>query len=301
MFQRDIASRSWGFQVLAFALCFLVCFAVFGILVLVLVPIISNIPTADFFTYTNYSDKAYMHDLILIQALYTIGIFGIPALLYGYFASTVPRQYLGICAPKFTQSFVLAVLAVVTSLGVVTLLGTWNAALPFGEALRAVEKKAELMTKAMLDIKTIPHLLLTLLYIALLPAIAEELFFRAALQRILVDALGAKRLWVAVLLTAVIFGVMHGQMLSAAPRIFLGIILGLIYLYSGSIWPGVVAHFVNNGLQVVLSYLHATGKISMDVNEIPNVLWWQVMISVVCCASCIWLLRRQSLLANSIA
>ncbi len=62
-----------------------------------------------------------------------------------------------------------------------------------------------------------------------------------------------KRPWLGIIFTAVLFSVLHG-FLGFFPRLALGIILGALYWYSGSIWPGLLVHFLNNALQVLLVY-----------------------------------------------
>jgi hypothetical protein len=39
------------------------------------------------------------------------------------------------------------------------------------------------------------------------------------------------------------------------PRFGLGLILGALYWYSGSLWPGILFHFLYNSLGVLLVYL----------------------------------------------
>ena len=75
------------------------------------------------------------------------------------------------------------------------------------------------------------------------PAIGEEFMFRGLLLRSLRADLSA---WGAVALSAFLFGVLHLNMLQGSGAFLIGLYLGFTALVTGSIWPGVLAHGVNN-------------------------------------------------------
>jgi len=83
---------------------------------------------------------------------------------------------------------------------------------------------------------------------ALLPAICEELAFRGF---ILSGFSRNGRTGVAIVFSALLFGVMHMIPQQVFNAFLLGMVLGLIALRSGSILPGVLFHFVNNAMGVL--------------------------------------------------
>lgn len=85
----------------------------------------------------------------------------------------------------------------------------------------------------------------SLLLIACLPALAEELAFRGVLQRELIRGLGVIP---GLLLTALLFALTHWQPVNLIGLFFFGLILGLMRYWSGSIWYSITAHFVNNAV-----------------------------------------------------
>jgi membrane protease YdiL (CAAX protease family) len=94
-------------------------------------------------------------------------------------------------------------------------------------------------------------LVLTAIAICILGPFAEELFFRGLVMGCL-RPLGA---WPAVLGSAAVFAAAHLQP-AAFPILFcVGAALGLLYERTGSLWPGVAFHVVNNGaaLAIVLA------------------------------------------------
>ncbi len=136
----------------------------------------------------------------------------------------------------------------------------WNMNFQFPEFLREFESWARAMedrllelTGAMSSYANIGEMLVAMLVIGILPAIGEELIFRGLLQKKLMSAMNAPH--VAIWLTAIIFGVFHLQFFGVLPRILLGALFGYIYYYSGNIWYPIVAHFINNGLAVLVMYI----------------------------------------------
>ncbi len=87
------------------------------------------------------------------------------------------------------------------------------------------------------------------LALAVAPAVAEELAFRGVVLGLLRRRLAPLA---AVGLSAVLFGLLHGSVFRLLPTTALGLVLGLLALRTGSIWPGVVAHALTNGIAVSL-------------------------------------------------
>jgi membrane protease YdiL (CAAX protease family) len=87
-------------------------------------------------------------------------------------------------------------------------------------------------------------LVLTLLCGAVLVPIGEELLFRG----VVTTALGRYGAWVAVLVSALVFALAHGVSIVLPAAVVLGVLNALMLRRSGSVWPGVVAHGVNNAL-----------------------------------------------------
>lgn len=160
------------------------------------------------------------------------------------------------------------------------------------QAMMQMEQQVEALTTAFLDVADAQGLMLNLLVLALVPAIAEELFFRGALQRLLTDAINAHlAIWAA----AFVFSAIHFQFYGFVPRLLLGAALGYLYWYSGSLWPSVVAHFVNNAMTVILAFAAARTTLPIDSDTIGSGgTWWIGVVSLgVSIALCWWLGRTR--------
>lgn len=91
---------------------------------------------------------------------------------------------------------------------------------------------------------------------SLVPAICEELSFRGYL-------LGASRPFspkVAVLLSGLLFGMMHMSLIRLIPLALLGALWALAVQRSGSILPGIIGHLLNNGIALSLHAIFAQGE-----------------------------------------
>jgi membrane protease YdiL (CAAX protease family) len=93
--------------------------------------------------------------------------------------------------------------------------------------------------------------LLNLLTFALVPALAEELFFRGFFQRTLLRELSPRT---AILITGFVFSFIHFQFLGFFSRLFLGVLFGWLSWRTASLWPAIAAHFTNNAFSVLVAY-----------------------------------------------
>lgn len=95
------------------------------------------------------------------------------------------------------------------------------------------------------------NFILTVITVCVLPAFAEEFFFRGILTRSLS---GAGRL-VAALIAGVYFSIFHMNPAQTPYQFIAGFCFCLLALESGSVFPAVLAHFLNNFVIVLLNYI----------------------------------------------
>ena len=70
---------------------------------------------------------------------------------------------------------------------------------------------------------------------------------------------------------------------------FLGMLLGYMFYISGSLWPSILMHFVNNGTVVVLYYLNNKGIINVDMENFFGESM-SVLLVIACAVSITWLI-----------
>jgi sodium transport system permease protein len=83
----------------------------------------------------------------------------------------------------------------------------------------------------------------SLLLIAFLPGVCEELLCRGFMLRSFQPRLGTAG---SIIFVAIIFGLLHMNPYRLLPTVFLGVLLGLLSVWSGSIFPAMLGHFINN-------------------------------------------------------
>ena len=139
-----------------------------------------------------------------------------------------------------------AVLVVVVQ-PVIIYLGYLNSLLPIPEIFSEMQMSQYEMIENFLTSEGV--LLFGLFHIALVPSLCEEVLFRGYILRAFEKSWG---IVAGVVVSGIIFGMFHLQLGNILPLATLGILLGLMTWLSGSIWPAVLAHFINNGSAVVL-------------------------------------------------
>ncbi len=194
------------------------------------------------------------------------GVFLLPSLVFAYLSDPHPLAFAGLKSPDKKSFILFGVIIILFSYLMVEWLGVINQQLVqnlFGKAAREWIEKGESNVGGtlhnILTMKNAGDLLQAILLVGVLAAIGEEIFFRGILQRIFIQIF--KNPWVGIIITAAIFSAVHGQFLGFLPRMILGIILGALYWYSGSLWPAITGHFIFNSLQVILVYY---GAMSVD-------------------------------------
>ncbi len=205
------------------------------------------------------------------QGISSAMIFIAPPMILYAFTRHQPMRELGFRKPNSAWLLLIGVVLMFVSLPLTNLLTSWNEKMNFGAAfeslealLQQLEETAGDLTERMLQVDSFSGLLFNLLVIALIPAIGEELTFRGVLQQALTRRCNVH---VAVFLSAFIFSFIHFQFYGFLPRMFLGLLLGYLFYYSGSLWTSILMHFVNNGAAVVVAYLDYKGLIDVDIDH----------------------------------
>lgn len=82
--------------------------------------------------------------------------------------------------------------------------------------------------------------------------VAEELVFRGAILRSLLGLFSEQMHWVAIVLSALIFGAIHMNLAQGIHAFVLGLLIGWMYYRTKSIIPGIALHWVNNSVAYVM-------------------------------------------------
>lgn len=176
----------------------------------------------------------------------------------------------------------LAILATVASGPLLMASYELNALLiPEGSLLESwfkpTEDKLEKLTAFMVSGDGVLQRVVILFSVATLPGIFEELSFRGVLQPLLIRATGSSFWGIAI--ASIVFSAIHYQFYGFLPRVLLGALFGWLAHRTGSLIPGMFAHFVNNALAAIT--LWVTGSMTEDILELtPGVLLISTALTV---------------------
>lgn len=93
------------------------------------------------------------------------------------------------------------------------------------------------------------------LAIGILAPVAEEVVFRGAILRTLLISFGKQKHWIAIVLSALIFGLIHFNIAQGVHAFLMGLLLGWMYYRTYSIIPGIALHWVNNTIAFIMYHL----------------------------------------------
>lgn len=226
---------------------------------------------------TGMANPENVNAVRVIQVVTTFVIFFLPAYFAALILNRKPFKLLG-----FNRNFDVkqAFLALaIMFLGALTAgaFAQLNEMIPIPDSAAALFKLMEeqyaAQIEAISNMKTFGDYVMSLIMIALLPAVFEETFFRGGMQNLLTRSIGNH--WVAIILTSIIFSLIHLSYYGFLARVCLGIVLGLIYYYSGSLWLSIFAHCFNNAIAVTQMYVMLQqGKPFKEAMNDKLPLWW---------------------------
>lgn len=125
-------------------------------------------------------------------------------------------------------------------------------------------------------IYTVGGLLLSLLLHAVFPAFFEEITHRGLCMSATRGA-DHKRVW----FTALLFALMHQNIMQTGYTFVCGLVMGYLVVYTGSIIPAMITHFINNALVQLRVFSYSTGGILAKFYDGIYALsnsWWGFLI-----------------------
>lgn len=209
----------------------------------------------------------------IINGIAHICAFGLPALVTAWFFSR--RQwlhFLRLDRQPGANNVGLAMLMVFTSFPLVQALYWFNKEiLPLPASWHAMDSSTQNMIESLLVMNSPAELALSLLIIAVLPALGEEFIFRGIVQPQFQRWTGSAT--AAIWISAFVFSVVHFQFEGFLSRFFLGAMLGYLFHWTRSLWTPIAAHFVFNGFQVAAQYFFAKQVAESQLESATPNLW----------------------------
>ncbi|MDE7335330.1 MAG: CPBP family intramembrane metalloprotease [Muribaculaceae bacterium] len=179
--------------------------------------------------------------------------FILPAIITALLLTRLPADFLRLRRLPRGRQLLLYLSATVVLQPIIEGINKLCEILPWPEAILRMEHAAQNEVLALIGPVTSANIIISLLIIALLTGLAEEIFFRGALQGILQSRPMSTHL--AIWLTALIFALMHGQMVGLIPRTLLGAFFGYATVRTDSLWTAIACHALNNALALTFVIL----------------------------------------------
>ena len=195
-----------------------------------------------------FTSQSEIDAVKFIQMFSAIGLFITPTLLYAYLCDFDLKLMLNFNR----QTLILAIAIMILINPFIAFIYEWNMSFNIPDWMLVFDDNAENITKYFLKMNTLGDLVFNLLVMAIIPAIGEELLFRGCLQQKMSKWLGKPH--AAIIVTAFLFSAIHMQFQGFLPRFVLGLVLGYLFYWSGSLWLPVIAHFLNNAIAITFAY-----------------------------------------------
>lgn len=199
------------------------------------------------------------------------------------------RSFMRMTWDQHTSKYMLiAVIFTIVIQPLVLFLGHVNSMVPVPDSLIEMQESQFKMLEAFL--KSDGVVWFALINIALVPAFAEEFLFRGYILRAFEKSWG---IITAIILSSLIFGLFHLQLTNLLPLATLGGMMAVLTWISGSVWPAVLAHFLNNGAAVVMAtYYPELAFADTTVSTVPPI--WALVSSIILTGFILWYLFNTS-------
>lgn len=226
------------------------------------------------------NNPAYADVFKIMQLLTAVFGFFVPAVVTAALMNRRPFKLLGLAEGASPQQAGVVILIIGASLAVATGLSYVNAHIPVPENWRVEFMKLEdnynRQVEAIIQLKNTKDYIIALVVMAFLPALCEETMFRGGLQNFLTRSTNMP--WLSIIIVSLIFSVVHLSFYGFLSRMFLGIILGFIFQYSGKLWLSILAHFINNALALTVLYFYIRqGKTLQDAMQSDAASFWGLL------------------------
>ncbi|TVR78025.1 MAG: CPBP family intramembrane metalloprotease [Chitinophagaceae bacterium] len=293
-----LSGKSYWFKIIILLTLWLSAFVIFSVVGSLLIALFLGTDALRYIDWENIEDRSVIHVFRWMQIILSLGIFILPAIIFVMLDGKSITKGLSLSGKTDISLYFLTFITVIVSWPFVYWLLDFNQniSLPdslsgLEETLRQMESGTEAMLKSLITINSIADFFVVLLMVAIVPAVAEEVLFRGAMQPLFTKWIG--HAFIAIFITAFIFSFMHMQFLGFFPRLALGMLFGYVFYYTNSLWFPIFGHFVHNGAQLAFFNLHEAGIIDADMEETDIFPIYISAVSLALVFLCLYFFKRK--------
>lgn len=129
------------------------------------------------------------------------------------------------------------------------------------------------LTESPLPLDTFGWFIVNLIVLGVIPAICEEFIFRGIIFS------GLRKnfsLIPSIIISSLFFAFVHTSIQQLIYPFVMGIILALFVERTGSLFTGIIIHFTNNFITILLQYLQNVTPLDLSI----KIKWWVVLIAI---------------------
>jgi membrane protease YdiL (CAAX protease family) len=258
-----------------------------GLLVGAIVSLIPLVGKIDLSSFQGLSSKEALKALFVpenanalrwVQFLTTLFLFFLPPIFYAWICHKKAFTHLGFRQKVSLPQFIIVILIMVAALPLVGALAELTKMLPLSKVTfqkwQLIEDNYNKQVAIIGRMNNFGDYILSMVMLAILPAMFEETIFRGGMQNLL------SRWWkmpiLSIVVTAIVFSIVHGSYFGFLSRAVLGFLLGWLYYKTGNIWLNIIAHAANNAVAVTALYvMHLKNpKIDPASADVNLSIWW---------------------------
>lgn len=217
--------------------------------------------------FSNLTDPAILNLHRLTMIISVLFVFITPATIFRRYMELEGQDYLAVRTAPRLKSIGIVIILFLICFPVSNFLYYINVQIDLSfisdstaQAINEAEISGSKYTQSILFTDSFTTYMINLVAIAVLTAIGEELIFRSILQRLFVKMFS--NVHVAVFCCAALFSLMHFSYYGFLLRMFMGVMLGYIYLATANIWYCIIFHFLNNAMAITFAWLMSKGMVS---------------------------------------
>ncbi|MFZ5944325.1 MAG: CPBP family intramembrane glutamic endopeptidase [Bacillota bacterium] len=185
-------------------------------------------------------------NVLLVSSFIQTALFLLFIGYYVFFKYKISFKYLGLVKTRFGHWLKIGFINGIILFFAVVIMGiiiNW---------VSPIEVKPQPIAEIIMSAQTNWEMVIPFIVASIFAPISEELFFRGFLYPSLRSKIGILR---GMVVTSLIFGGLHFDLVRMIPLAFGGIWLNWLYEKSGSIYTSIVAHSVWNGIMTMLIFL----------------------------------------------
>jgi membrane protease YdiL (CAAX protease family) len=224
-----------------------------------------------------------------------VGFIILPLLFFQYFQKKISYEPIFRFPPL--KLLLISIGLLVFSLPWISAIADWNKALPISEWFPTLGPMMENMEKLSISIiqlfltwDNLEIIIISILFVSVIPAIGEEIIFRGAMQQELLHWF--RNPHIAIWVTAFVFSFIHFQFFGFFPRFLLGALFGYVAHWTGSIWSSICLHFLNNFLTLIWLVLYHQKSTDLNPDTAEYIPLYVIAITLIAAAYLLKLLYQ---------